>query len=88
MSLALRPALFWDADVQSIDLQRHRKQMIERIIMRGRLEEFLEMMQYYVADTVREEVLDARHLDKYTLAFSSSIIESPSLNSDVTNTHS
>lgn len=77
MSLKLRPSLFWDADVKTIDLQKHKKQVIERIITRGRMEEFLEMMRYYGTDTVHEVVLNARHLDKYTLAFCSTIFESP-----------
>ena len=77
MHLQLRPSLFWDADVQTIDLQKHKKQVIERIITRGRMEEFLDMMRYYGSDTVHEVVLNARHLDKYTLAFCSTIFESP-----------
>lgn len=63
--------------MQTIDLQKHRKQVIERIMMRGRMEEFLEMMRYYGRDAVREVVLNARHLDKYTLAFCSAIFEIP-----------
>jgi hypothetical protein len=75
--LALRPSLFWDADVSKIDLRKHKAQVIERIILRGRLEEFRAMLQYYGMNTVRDVLLDARYLDKRTLSFCSTIFETP-----------
>ena len=77
MQLQLRPALFWDTDISKIDLKKHRASVIERILMRGRLEEFRVMMQYYGKDTVRKVVLDARYLDKTTLSFCSTIFDLP-----------
>ncbi len=77
MSLELRPSLFWDANVQTLDLQKHKTQVIERILMRGRLEEYRDMMKFYGSDTVRDVVLNARYLDKYTMAFCSTIFDIP-----------
>jgi hypothetical protein len=77
MSLALRPSLFWDTDIQKIDLQKHKASVIERITLRGHLEEFRAMMQFYGNDTVKKSLLNARWLDKITLAFCSTIFDIP-----------
>ncbi len=77
MQLPLRPALFWDVDVSKIDLQKHQAAVIERILMRGRLEEYRAMMRFYGKDTVRKVVLNARYLDKTTLSFCSTIFDLP-----------
>lgn len=77
MNLTLRANLFWDVDVRTIDLQKHKASVIERIVTRGRWEEFKEMMQFYGKQTVKQVVLNARWLDKRTLAFCSAIFETP-----------
>ncbi|AEE54323.1 DUF6922 domain-containing protein [Haliscomenobacter hydrossis] len=78
MDLTLRPNLFWDVDVQTIDLQKHKTSVIERIVTRGRWTEFLEILQFYGKPTVKEVMLNARWLDKRTLAFCSAIFNTPS----------
>ncbi|MFN0033505.1 MAG: DUF6922 domain-containing protein [Saprospiraceae bacterium] len=77
MTLQLRPSLFWDTDVQKIDLQKHRASVIERILMRGHWEEFHALLQYYGRETVKETALNLRYLDKVTLSFCSTIFETP-----------
>ncbi len=77
MSLLLRQSLFWDTDIQKIDLQKHKASVIERITTRGHLEEFRDMMQFYGKDTVKNSLLNARWLDMVTLAFCSTIFETP-----------
>lgn len=77
MHLTLRPDLFWDVDVQTIDLEKHKASVIERIITRGHWSEFLEMLQFYGKRTVKQVVLNARWLDKRTLSFCSAIFQTP-----------
>ena len=77
MLLTLRPSLFWDTDIQKIDLEKHKASVIERITLRGHLDEFRTMMQFYGKDTVKESLLNARWLDKKTLAFCSIIFDIP-----------
>ncbi len=77
MTLQLRPSLFWDTDVQKIDLQKHKASVIERIMVRGHMDEFRAMMQFYGKDTVKKTMLNARWLDKVTLAFCSTIFDTP-----------
>ncbi len=77
MQLQLRPSLFWDVNVNSIDLQKHRASVIERITSRGRLDEFQAILQYYGKETVRNTLLNTRYLDKVTLHFCSAIFDLP-----------
>ncbi len=77
MSFSLRPSLFWDTDIQTIDMEKHQAAIIERIMLRGRLDEFRSMMQYYGRETVKKVMLEARWLDKVTLAFCCTIFDLP-----------
>ena len=77
MDLQLRPSLFWDTDIQKIDLQKHKASVIERIMVRGQMDEFKAMMQFYGNETVKNTMLNARWLDKVTLAFCSTIFDTP-----------
>jgi hypothetical protein len=77
MSLTLRQNLFWDVDVNTIDLQKHQASVIERIVTRGRWEEFKDLLQFYGKPTVKEVLLNTRWLDKRTLAFCSAFFNIP-----------
>jgi hypothetical protein len=65
----IRPALFWDVDLQHLDLQEHKTSIIERVTLRGRWEEFHALVKFYGKPVVLEALLQARWLDKRTLAF-------------------
>ena len=77
MQLQLRPNLFWDVNVEDMDLKKHRADVIERITSRGRLDEFKLMLQYYGRETVKDILLQTRYLDKRTLSFCSLIFDVP-----------
>lgn len=77
MQLQLRPSLFWDVNVSDIDLQKHQASVIERITLRGRLDEFQAMLRYYGKETVKNALLNIRYLDKVTLYFCSAIFDVP-----------
>lgn len=77
MKLSLRPSLFWDVDVKTIDLQKHRISVIERITLRGRWDEFKAMLDFYGKEAVKNTLLEIRYLDKVTLSFSSTIFDVP-----------
>lgn len=77
MELQLRPSLFWDTDINSIDLEKHKKSIIERTLMRGTKEEFDLVLQYYGWESVKNVLLSTRYLDKYSLSFCSVIFEIP-----------
>ncbi len=53
MHIQLRPSLFWDTDIKTVDLEKHKKSVIERTLMRGTKEEFDLVLQYYGWDKAR-----------------------------------
>jgi hypothetical protein len=75
--MELRPSLFWDADVKTMDIQKHKRQIIERTLMRGRIEEVRDLFAFYGREIIGETVLSARHLDKLTLALCCALFETP-----------
>ena len=52
----LRPALFWDTDINKIDWHRQRRAIIERVFERGNEEEREEIKRFYGNSTVSEFV--------------------------------
>ena len=77
MELKLRPSLFWDVDVETMDFQKHRISIIERITLRGRWEKFQAMLAFYGKETVKNTLLNIHYLDKVTLTFCSAIFDVP-----------
>ncbi|MBK8428376.1 MAG: hypothetical protein IPL27_21530 [Lewinellaceae bacterium] len=77
MQLELRPSLFWDVNVEEVDLKKHRASVIERISTRGRLDEFRAMVNFYGRETVKTALLNARYLDKRTVSYCSLIFDVP-----------
>lgn len=75
--MELRPSLFWDADVKTIDLQKHKRQIIERTLMRGRIEEVCALFAFYGRNVIAEVMISARYIDKLTLALCSALFEKP-----------
>jgi hypothetical protein len=75
--MELRPSLFWDTNVKTIDLQKHKAQIIERTMSRGRIEEVRALFGFYGRDIIKETMLTTRYLDKLTLALCSALFEKP-----------
>lgn len=75
--MELRPSLFWDANIKTLDLQKHKAQIIERTMTRDRIEEVRTLFAFYGRDIIKETMLTARYLDKLTLALCSALFEKP-----------
>lgn len=69
--ISVTKSLFWDVDVQSIDFNKHKRFIIGRVLMRGSFDDFLNILDYYGEDVIKEEVKQMRYLDKKTLRFCS-----------------
>ena len=69
VNITFSPTLFWDTDVNKLDFERNRRQIITRTFMRGRIEDFRQVLTFYGMERCREELTQARYLDKITLAF-------------------
>jgi len=77
MELQLRKSLFWDVNIDTINLHTHRVAVIERVTLRGRFQEFKDIIKYYGKEVVKNILLNIRYLDKVTLSFCSTIFDVP-----------
>ena len=69
--------LFWDTNYNDIDWQSHARYVIERVLMRGSLEDWKQIKEYYGLQKIKEEAIQSRALDKITLNFCSILFGIP-----------
>lgn len=69
MDTLQKTALFWDIDRQSLDVEQHKRFIIERILARGDTDDFLFAERTYGSDAIRETLLKAKTLDRKSLSF-------------------
>jgi hypothetical protein len=67
--LDLPRALFWDTDPGTLDLDRHARQIIGRVVERGGLEGWHKLRRHYGDDKLRQVVTQLRTLDPRTVNF-------------------
>ncbi len=71
MELLFDKSLFWDVDIDSADLEKNARHIINRILLRGNINDWKQLKKFYGLDRIKEEVLKMRFLDKRTLNFCS-----------------
>ncbi len=71
------PSLFWDVDKATLDVELHRRFIIERTLTHGTLSDWLLIKSYYGKATIKTESMQMRYLDKQTLAFCSAYFHEP-----------
>ena len=79
-TLQLTKSLFWDVDISDIDYEKNARQIIERVITRGSLEDWFAIKAYYGRERIKEEVVAIRYLDKLSLNFCSKYFNIPKEN--------
>lgn len=67
--LGLPRALFWDVRPESLDLEKHAKQIIGRVIERGGLEGWQKLRHHYGDEKLRQVVTGLRSLEPRTINF-------------------
>jgi len=71
------PNLFWDIEETSLDRESNARFIVERVLSRGRLQDWFALVELYGMERIKKEALEIRYLDKVTLSFCSSIFETP-----------
>jgi hypothetical protein len=71
------PDIFWDVNPAMLDLEAHKRFIIERVAQRGRWSDWQECLRLYGHETVKNVLLQARSLDKKTLSYCSFIFGIP-----------
>ena len=67
--------LFWDVDLSRFDLEKHKTQMIWKVLEYGMWEDWQLLKNLYGMETIKEVSLNLRSLDAVTLAYLSCIFD-------------
>ena len=68
-TINISPVLFWDIEFYELDYEKNARQIIERVITRGSMNDWFEIKSYYGIDRIKAEIIKIRSLDKVTLSF-------------------
>ncbi|MEX2029170.1 MAG: hypothetical protein WD963_01665 [Candidatus Paceibacterota bacterium] len=58
--MKLRQTLFWDTDPKKIDLNKNKRYVIERVLDRGRLEEYKWLRDTYTLQDIKDTIARER----------------------------
>lgn len=61
--------LFWDVDLDRFDLQKHKVQLIHKVLEYGKIEDWNLIKVCYGMETIKEVCLNLRSLDPVALPF-------------------
>jgi hypothetical protein len=67
--LGLPTALFWDTSLTTLDLAKHEKQIIARVVERGGLDGWNKLRRHYGDHNLRQVVTRLRTLEPRTVNF-------------------
>ena len=65
----LQSSLFWDININDIDIDLNARFIIERVISRGTLKNWKTILAFYGGNRVRNEVVSIRSLDPKSLSY-------------------
>ncbi len=68
---------FWDVNFEEIDFEKNTRDVINRVLMNGKLSDWLEINSYYGIEKIKEEVVQMRYLSNITLNFCSFYYQIP-----------
>ncbi len=63
------PSLFWDVNLNSVDIDVHSRFIIERVITHGNFGDWTILLNLYGKKKVRDEVVTIRSLDPKSLNY-------------------
>ncbi len=69
--------LFWDADIDKIDMKQNQRYVIERVLSRGFTADFYMLLKLYSTDEIKEALRSSRELDSKTINFCSQYFNLP-----------
>lgn len=75
--LNLSKKYFWDIDIDTLDVDKHKKFIIARLLERGNWPDFKSLIDYYGFESVRDILLSQRYMDKKSLRFCSFYFKIP-----------
>jgi hypothetical protein len=79
-TMKLRSTLFWDVNKENLDAQRSKSLIVERVLTRGTIEEFIQMTRFYSIEEISQTVVKIGCMDRKTLNFISGYFNIPKEN--------
>ncbi len=61
--------VFWDIDFASLDYEKDRRFVIDKVLNYGLWDDFVEMMRFYGKEAVKEEIVKLPYFKKEVLNF-------------------
>lgn len=65
----LSKRIFWDIDVDTLDYEKDRVYIIDKVMNYGLWEDFVALMQFYKKDIVKQEIVKSPYLKKDVINF-------------------
>jgi len=75
--MKLSENLFWDVDIENIDYEKYSQHIINRVLLRGNLNDWFEIKNFYGVNRIKNEAQQMRYLDQRTLSFCSTYFNLP-----------
>ena len=66
---AISPRVFWDTDTTTLDFEKDKLYVMDKVLNYGVWDDFVAMMKYYGKDAVKKEVVRLPYLKKDVLNF-------------------
>ena len=67
--LPFRNELFWDININTLNVDKHKHLIIERVIRFGTLREFKELLRIYNFEIIKQKICATKALDPKTSSF-------------------
>lgn len=61
--------LLWDADLNDIDVYKHKTWIVSRVLTRGSLEDIRAILKFYTDEELKEAVLKSKTLNEQSMYF-------------------
>ncbi|GAB6391467.1 MAG: hypothetical protein MdMp014T_0840 [Treponematales bacterium] len=69
--------LFWDIDLETLDMEKHAAYIVERVLDDGRMEDWLFIRHYYGLERLKKVAQTIRSMSSKALSFISAVTDTP-----------
>lgn len=69
--------LFWDVDVSTLSFENHKEYIVQRVLEYGLMKDFVQLINYFSLNQVKDIAINLRSLDDRTLNFIATITNTP-----------
>lgn len=69
IKFSFSPNLFWDVNIDALDLDKNKRYIIQRVLEYGTLSDWMIIKSFYGINTISKEMQQVRTLEKTALSF-------------------